>query len=435
MPEWQYLMKIAGYLFIYISVFIYLVFFINKDFIINNWTTYRCYPVIMPFASFFGKDTSENISGCLGQSFHEFFGILIKPFQYMIGIITKLLGDITEHINLIRTMTAPIRSFVKQATSMMYKKVENLMGMVLYSFLKINNLMKRVYANFRLAVYSLEASQMAIRSTWDGPIGGTVRTWAPVADFFTDFFCFGEETIILDRPISQISIGIGDIYGIFKFLAPKTLYNYRGVLISGNHLVYHNNKWTLVKETGSTKVDYNGKYIYSLLTHSHRIQIGSIIAADYEETDQLVEIQKNLCLKNLKSSDNIDNKRITPNLVSDSVKIWVENRLVRIDQIEVGSYLQNGNRVLGIAIVKTRIPTYNGYGIHNIVFSNKGWHLLENIVDKNYVTNNEQVYYNLITTNGYYRTEDYVLRDYIEFHAMDVYDTLTKMSQVVLSGL
>lgn len=33
----------------------------------NNWVKYRCDPVVMPFASFFGHDTGKNFATCIGS--------------------------------------------------------------------------------------------------------------------------------------------------------------------------------------------------------------------------------------------------------------------------------------------------------------------------------------------------------------------------------
>ena len=33
----------------------------------NNWVQYRCNPMILPFASFFGHDTADNFAQCVAQ--------------------------------------------------------------------------------------------------------------------------------------------------------------------------------------------------------------------------------------------------------------------------------------------------------------------------------------------------------------------------------
>ena len=33
----------------------------------NNWVQYRCNPMIIPFASFFGHDTADNFAQCVAQ--------------------------------------------------------------------------------------------------------------------------------------------------------------------------------------------------------------------------------------------------------------------------------------------------------------------------------------------------------------------------------
>ena len=58
-----------------------------KQVVSNNWTQYRYSPMVMPFASHFGRDTSQNAMGYLFTSFKGSFGFLMKPLQYIMNII------------------------------------------------------------------------------------------------------------------------------------------------------------------------------------------------------------------------------------------------------------------------------------------------------------------------------------------------------------
>ena len=90
--------KSIFYLIIYFITFVsilgFLVLSVNKQYIIDNWSVYRCNPLVMPFAGYFGFNSSENMVGCLNVSFNSYFGLLIRPFQYMIDIVKKIINDI-----------------------------------------------------------------------------------------------------------------------------------------------------------------------------------------------------------------------------------------------------------------------------------------------------------------------------------------------------
>ena len=92
------ILKIVLYFIIFISILGYILIYENKQYIINNWPIYRCNPVIIPFAGYFGKNAAENLNGCLASNFGKFFKILIKPFQFIIKNIQYLLVDILSQL-------------------------------------------------------------------------------------------------------------------------------------------------------------------------------------------------------------------------------------------------------------------------------------------------------------------------------------------------
>ena len=413
------------YLVIFISIFIYILLIRNKQNIIDNWPIYRCEPYIIPLASVFGKDPGENLSGCMYQSTQGFFGVLIKPFYMILTLFTNILKDLFDHLDILRNFLEPIRNFIAFGSDMVYKKVEGIMNVVIYSFLKINNLLKRVFANFRLAVYSLEASQMAINSTWDGPIGGLVRQWGPMVDFF----CFAKGTNVNGIPIENIQIS-NNVIGILTFEAPKYLYNYKGIYVSGNHFVKHNDQWMMVKETDAQLIPNNiSKTLHSLITKNHRICFSGIEWADYEETDRLYRIQKQLALKNLESDAKTEFLENEPNLLLANTPILLKNMTwSNISDIKLGDILFPNNKVVGLIKVQEVINHNSGVGRSNIIFENKAWSLMNNVE----YTKSFGVHYNLITTKGYFITKKYIVRDYLEVDRMDLYGKLSDITHLVL---
>lgn len=430
------ILKLTSYLVIFITIYLVMMLTIFKDTIRNNWSQYQCNPSVMPFASFFGFDTMENLQVCLGSSFKSSFEVLLKPFSFMIVIITKIFGNIIDQLNSIRTIMAPIRSFVKTASSMVFRKIEDIMGVIIFNFLKINNLMKRVFSNFRLALYTLEATQMTMNSTWNGPIGQLTRFWAKPVDFMTDFFCFDGDTQVYGKPISRVNIGdgSGNVYGVLKTLAPAKIYNYNGTLVSGNHFVYHGGYWMMVKDTGVPLVDYHGEYLYSLYTRDHKLTIGNTLFADYTETDHIQRAQKEVHLRLLGSKS----QQITgdENLLHSDIRVLDKGgNFIKISDIEPGLELFGGrNRVIGV--VKQRVNlkcNRRGWGINNIVWNNGGWILVSDITPTHEIQIMESTFYNIITERGYYITDSFIVRDYFETTNSKSIDLLALMTQELLN--
>ena len=427
--------KSIFYLTIYFITFVlvlgFMVLSVNKQYIIDNWNVYRCNPLVMPFAGYFGFNSAENMVGCLNVSFNSYFGLFIRPFQYMIDIIKKIINDIIKQLDSIRNIIKPIRDFFETASAMVFKKIEAVMGTVIYSFLKINDLMKRMFANFRLAVYSLEATQMTVRSVWDGPIGKTTRFWAPTVDFFSDFFCFAPNTIINGIPIEQIPFD-ENIYGKLEVFSPKTMYRYNNVIVSGNHIVYDGTSWVRVKDVGTPEVSTFTK-IYSLYTKNHRLTINNTLFCDYEETDKITKIQKSLILDVLRSpSTNILNDN--PNLLMGTklVKLF-DGSFKPISELQLGEQLYENDIVLGKITQKLPLFVHSGYGINNIIQHNNEWQLLSDFVSNDAIEI-ESVYYNIVTINGFYYTNEFTVRDYLEVHDIELFNKIGDITILLLNS-
>jgi hypothetical protein len=406
----------------------------------------------MPFASYFGHNAAENFEGCLSVSFKMFFDMLMAPFNAMLSMISGLLGNLVTQLNFIRNLTAPIREFVKSAAQSVFKKTENLMNVVMFTFLKMNDILKRVFANFRLMVYTLEATQMTLTSTWNGPIGEMVRFWAPAADFF----CFAASTPIKMRSgkhkcISQLVIGdelyeSSRVYGLLHSIAPEYMYNYKNIIVAGGHFVKDiDDIWRPVEQSPiavKIKTPHSIQHIYSIWTTNHTMFSNDIEFADYDETIETLPLQKKMICRQLgidiKPEQDIDHQHQEPteNVLRADIEILLCSMSWKhISQLEIGDELfPKGNRI--VAKIQKCMPTKmrNGYGIGNIVYDNSKWNLLLNIQSNQYYTIHNEISYNIATTRGFFITRNYIVRDYLELASSpEIFDIIENMNILQLN--
>ena len=70
------------------------------------------------------------------------------------------------------------------------------------------------------------------------------------------------------------------------------LYNYKGIKVSGSHMVNEDNKWLRVEESKLAKSLGNKEHtVYTLGTDNRRILINNILFTDYFEVDEKEELQ------------------------------------------------------------------------------------------------------------------------------------------------
>jgi len=73
--------------FIFIFLYIFNVFYIKYKEIKRNWDKYKCQPMVMPFASFFGHDVADNFVSCIGNIQGGLMDEFLKP---ILGDLSKL---------------------------------------------------------------------------------------------------------------------------------------------------------------------------------------------------------------------------------------------------------------------------------------------------------------------------------------------------------
>jgi hypothetical protein len=419
----------------------------NRQKIRDDWENYRCNPLVMPFASYFGHNAAENFEGCLSVSFKMFFDMLMAPFNGMMSMISGLLGNLVTQLNFIRNLTAPIREFVKSAAQTVFKKTENLMNVVMFTFLKMNDILKRVFANFRLMVYTLEATQMTMTSTWNGPIGEMARFWAPAADFF----CFADSTPVKmisgqQKYISQLVIGdelyeSSRVYGLLCSIAPEYMYTYKNIMVAGGHFVKDiDGLWRPVEQSSiavKIKTPASIQRIYSVWTTTHKLYVNDIEFADYEETIQTLALQKKMVCRQLDiEMVQEQDKEPEPNLLQANIEILLCNMTWKpISHLEINDELfPKGNRIIAQIQKYMPITMWNGYGIGNIVYDDSKWNLLSNMKSNQHYTVRNELSYNIATTRGFFITRNYIVRDYLELSSSpEIFDIIENINILKLN--
>ena len=74
----------------------------------KNWPKYRCNPVMMPFASFFGHDTMKNFTQCVGKMQSTTTPAFTNPISGGMGISTQNMMSMGGGLQSFRGLTGEI---------------------------------------------------------------------------------------------------------------------------------------------------------------------------------------------------------------------------------------------------------------------------------------------------------------------------------------
>jgi hypothetical protein len=81
-PSWfQGLNSIILIVFLTAFITLIVILFGMKNYIQHNWDNFRCNPLIIPFAGFFGKNSAKNFTECLGKTVKTSSSKILTPWS------------------------------------------------------------------------------------------------------------------------------------------------------------------------------------------------------------------------------------------------------------------------------------------------------------------------------------------------------------------
>ena len=290
----------------------------------DNWPLYRCNPMIMPFASVFGKDPGENFSYCIRTMQSDYMGFLLQPINYNLALLGDIGGGLGDAVNNAREMFSNLRSSITDIIENVFGVFLNMIVEMQRLTINIKDMFGKMLGIMATMVHTLSGSVMTIQSMWSGPQGQLIKK---IVCFKTDTFVNlinGEK-----RMMNQLELGdiledgsrveaVMRIINTYKDGSPiEEMYaierrNHKQdectdvnssshVIVSGSHLIKNDDlgKFTRVDKIGTKKellanelkingcrvTKYNGKCseLVCLITDTHLIPIGDHSFHDWED--------------------------------------------------------------------------------------------------------------------------------------------------------
>ena len=298
------------------------------DYLDNNWKTVRCYPHIMPIAFLSNKadgnnmfdKTSNNFIRCNTLVISQIIKLFTMPLMNLIKGLSSSFKSITGLIDKFRNMATILRNMFKVLVENVVERISNSHAAVIYLQEKIKNMIKKQTAIFEVIKHFLSTFPILLYSFSHGPIP-RFATWLTryvgllitiiifcLACSFGGLFvklatcpvcaiCFDENTRIWINDITQMSLKNiqlgqdtlgGKVEGILKINNTKNdLFEYKGIIVSGSHLIFENDRWIRVCNSKISKEFKKNSNLVCLITSEHKIYINDLIFSDYKETDDV----------------------------------------------------------------------------------------------------------------------------------------------------
>jgi len=325
----------------------------------DNWAEQRCNPMIMPFASQFGYNTSENFQFCMGKIFNMHsasymgsFGSITARFT---GLLTSIFSSISSMRNVIATLGGGINVIFQEFTD----RISLFFFKLRMNAIHLKMMFGRIYAILFSVMY------MGMSG-----ITGMSSFTNTFLFSFLDTFCFPGNTLItvadnINNTIKQVpikDIKIGDILlpgdcrvtSTFSFYAKgQPMVKIGSIIVSTNHYLYFQGK--IIKAGDHPYANHIGEwntddYLYCLNTSNHIIPVGIMDFLDYDETGKADKETMQFVENRINATPSIKQYNFTEYgfAIDENEKIWTKSGLKAIKDIVIGEKLTTGSEVVGL---------------------------------------------------------------------------------------
>ena len=267
---------------------------IGKKKIEENWPEYRCNPAVMPFADFFGHNSTENFVYCIQNMQTDYIGYLLTPVHYSLNLINQMGEDLGKATESTRVKFFNNRIFHTEIIESIFGVFLNTLIQFQKVTIKIKEIISKMVGVSATMLYMVDGAAKTGNSVWKGPIGGTLRT-----------VCFHPKTELKlhDGTIKEMKdISLGDklengskVIGSVSLLNPLGEYFYtiyhnnnkdEPIYVTGSHLIKDKNTGKFIKVENcnyASKTDIKPQLLHCLITDDHLIKIGEHTFWDYED--------------------------------------------------------------------------------------------------------------------------------------------------------
>jgi hypothetical protein len=258
----------------------------------KNWAKYRCNPAIMPFASMYGYNTTENFNYCINTMFLDQVGGVTGPFTSILQVIVGSSMTFLKNLNSLRMMLATLLGGISKIIQEFIDRFKLIFSQFKITSLRMQILFRRVFATMYSIIY------MGLSGVTAGLNFGDTFIFK-----FIDTFCFAPETpinIIGKGVIAIKDVRLGDVcakngarvLSTYQFQADgQPMVYLNGIEVSTNHYVRHLGRWIpagMHPEAFQCGAWDGGKKrpLICLDTDKHEIPIGNYIFSDWDETSE-----------------------------------------------------------------------------------------------------------------------------------------------------
>lgn len=285
-------------IFLFAVIYFANMFAIGMATVQKRWPEYRCNPAVMPFAGYFGQDTTANFVYCVQNMQTSYMGFLLEPVNYTMSTFSGVVGDINNDVQSVRSKIADMTGGILGSFGTLMGSFLNIGVKVQTMTIKMKDVLAKIVGTMMTFIYLIDTGVQTGQSVIRGPIGSTLNT-----------ICFLPDTPVSmdDGTTKQIqNVRVDDVLrggiavtGTLCLKGNKgdpdpdnALYRVRcrelgcWIYVTGTHFIFDKELEAFIRvcdHKGSERTDMEVDRLTCLITKNHHIPIGELLFWDWED--------------------------------------------------------------------------------------------------------------------------------------------------------
>ena len=140
----------------------------------NNWSLYKCNPMIIPFAGIFDHDPQQTFLDCQGNYNMNFMQYLMEPLKYLISNLGNIGTDIGDQVSGLVNLGGSLNIGLFNIFTNIYGVATNLLVEIQLLILALEDSFKKIIGILVTFLYLLKGIEYAIPSALLTPPGEAI---------------------------------------------------------------------------------------------------------------------------------------------------------------------------------------------------------------------------------------------------------------------
>lgn len=146
----------------------------------DNWSLYRCTPVMLPFASYFAPKgtvitTEDNFSYCTQTMMASFAPSIMQPFSYLQSMTVDMMGSLNSSVSASTTQSSSLTKGTSGIIESLYAVFINVIIQFNILSIKMSDTQGKLTGIITTVMYIMTAVQYTFESMWNGVPGAMIK--------------------------------------------------------------------------------------------------------------------------------------------------------------------------------------------------------------------------------------------------------------------